>query len=67
MEYPGTVSITVPKNQQRFFHLSFFQIALEKKEYFTTIMPQTSGLTGLGTGMERNYEKERFCIGKVIT
>lgn len=63
MEYPGTVSITVPKIIAKdFFHLSFFQIALEKKEYFTTIMPQTIRLDRLAQVWKENYEKERFFL-----
>ena len=56
MEYPGTVCITVPKIIAKdFFHLSFFQIALEKKEYFTTIMPQTIRLDRLAQVWKENY------------
>ena len=63
MEYPGTVCITVSKIIAKdFFHLSFFQIALEKTEYFTTIMPQTIRLDRLAQVWKENYEKERFFL-----
>ena len=42
--------------------MSFFQIALEKKEYFTTIMPQTIRLDRLAQVWKENYEKERFFL-----
>lgn len=65
MQYPGTVRIVVSGiTAKDFFHLSFFRIPLEKKEYFTTIMPQTIELEGLTQIWKENYEKERFFLNQ---